>query len=165
MIRRTELADIASVMEVIADAQRRLRDSGVDQWQDGYPTAEIIAADVAQVESYVYTIDNKIVATAVISFAGEITYTEIDGKWMDDSPYVVIHRLAVRAGYERQCLAVKMFDFAHTLAAERGITSARVDTHRDNSSMQSLLAGQGYKLCGEITLQSGAKRIAYQKQL
>lgn len=106
-----------------------------------------------------------IVATAVISFAGEITYTQIDGKWMDDSPYVVIHRLAVRAGYERQGLAVKMFDFAHTLAAERGITSARVDTHRDNSQMQSLLAGQGYKLCGEITLQSGAKRIAYQKQL
>ena len=165
MIRRTELTDIASVMEVIADAQRRLRDSGVDQWQDGYPTAEIIAADVAQAESYVYTIDNKIVATAVISFAGEITYTEIDGKWMDDSPYVVIHRLAVRAGYERQGLAVKMFDFAHTLAAVRGITSARVDTHRDNSPMQSLLAGQGYKLCGEITLQSGAKRIAYQKQL
>ena len=165
MIRRTELADIASVMEVIADAQRRLRDSGVDQWQDGYPTAEIIAADVAQAESYVYTIDNKIVATAVISFAGEITYTQIDGKWMDDSPYVVIHRLAVRAGYERQGLAVKMFDFAHTLAAERGITSARVDTHRDNRAMQSLLAGQGYKLCGEITLQSGAKRIAYQKQL
>ena len=165
MIRRTELADIASVMEVIADAQRRLRDSGVDQWQDGYPTAEIIAADVAQAESYVYTIDNKIVATAVISFAGEITYTEIDGRWMDDSPYVVIHRLAVRAGYERQGLAAKLFDFAHTFAVERGITSARVDTHRDNRAMQSLLAGQGYKLCGEITLQSGAKRIAYQKKL
>lgn len=165
MIRKTEISDIAPIMEVIADAQRRLRDAGVDQWQDGYPTAQIIAADIERGESYVYTIDNLVVATAVISFAGEPTYARIDGSWLDDASYVVIHRLAVRAGYERQGLAISMFDFAHEQASLRGILSARVDTHKDNRAMQSLLTGQGYILCGEIELLSGAKRIAYQKRL
>lgn len=165
MIRRTTLSDIASVMEVIADAQQRLRVAGVDQWQDGYPTAEIIRDDIARGESFVYVVDNQIVATAVISFAGEPTYATIDGSWIDNAPYVVIHRLAVRAGFERQRLALKMFDFAHSAALERGVTSARVDTHRDNIAMRNLLTQQGYILCGEIVLQSGAKRIAYQKRL
>ena len=165
MSRKTTLSDIASVMEVIADAQLRLRNAGVDQWQDGYPTADIIALDIARGESFVYISDNQVGATAVISFAGEPTYAEIDGAWVDDHPYVVIHRLAVRAGFERQGLALKMFKFAHNAAIERGVTSARVDTHRDNIAMQNLLEQQGYLLCGEIVLLSGAKRIAYQKQL
>lgn len=165
MIRRTTLSDIASVMEVIADAQQRLRVAGVDQWQDGYPTVEIIRDDISRGESFVYTIDNQIIATAVISFAGEPTYATIYGSWIDNAPYVVIHRLAVRAGYERQGLALKMFDFAHNIATQRGITSARVDTHQDNIAMRNLLTLQGYILCGEIVLQSGAKRIAYQKRL
>lgn len=165
MIRKTTLSDIASVMEVIADAQLRLRNAGVDQWQDGYPTADIIASDIARGESFVYIANNQVIATAVISFAPEPTYATIDGQWMDNAPYVVIHRLAVRAGFERLGLALKMFNFAHNAAIERGITSARVDTHRDNIAMQNLLDRQGYKHCGEITLQSGAKRIAYQKQL
>lgn len=165
MIRRTTVEDIASVMEIIADAQQRLRDSGVDQWQDGYPTAEIIAEDIASGHSFVYVEEGRIVATAVISFDGEITYDTIDGQWLNDNPFVVVHRLAVRKGFERQGVARKMLDFAHQTALIRGVTDSRVDTHSDNKAMQQLLYSLDYQLCGEITLLSAAKRLAYQKLL
>ena len=39
--RLAERSDVDRIMEIISDAQRFLKDSGVDQWQNGYPTREI----------------------------------------------------------------------------------------------------------------------------
>ena len=78
-IVRAELSDIDAIMACIADAQRFLARLGVDQWQDGYPTREIIEQDILRGESFVMTEDGEVIATAVISFAGEPTYSVIEG--------------------------------------------------------------------------------------
>lgn len=165
MFRSSNRADIPAIMEIVAQAQSLLRSRGVDQWQDGYPTVDIIAQDIARSESYVLEDNGVVVAAAVISFAGEVTYNIIDGEWLNDNPYVVVHRLAVRGPALRRGLARQMMLYAETLALERGVEDIRVDTHNDNLAMQSLLDSLGYTLCGKITLLSGAPRIAYQKQL
>ena len=130
-----------------------------------YPTAEIILADVARGESFVMIEDKSVVATAVISFAGEPTYTTIEGEWKNCNPYAVIHRLAVRNSARGKGYAKAIFDYAERLCTERGVSDIRVDTHADNRIMQRLLDGLGYSYCGVITLLSGAKRIALQKSL
>lgn len=165
MIRKGNTNDIPAIMEIIADAQSLLASRGVDQWQDGYPTADIIAQDIARAECYVIEIDRSVAATAVISFAGEVTYNSIDGAWLNDNSYVVVHRLAVRNSALRSGLARQMMLYAEELALQRGINNIRVDTHSDNLAMQALLARMDYKLCGKITLLSGAPRIAFQKVL
>lgn len=152
-------------MAIVADAQALLRSQGVDQWQDGYPTEKIIAGDIANGESYVLECEGVVVATAVISFAGEVTYNSIDGQWLNDNDYVVVHRLAVRNSALRGGLARQMMLYAEKLALERNISDIRVDTHSDNKAMQSLLTSLGYTLCGKITLLSGVPRIAFQKLL
>lgn len=165
MIRKGNTNDIPAIMEIIADAQSLLAGRGVDQWQDGYPTADIIAQDIARAESYVIEIDRSVAATAVISFAGEVTYNSIDGAWLNDNSYVVVHRLAVRNSVLRSGLARQMMLYAEELALQRGVNNIRVDTHNDNIAMQSLLNNLGFVFCGEITLLSGAPRIAFQKVL
>lgn len=165
MIRKGNTNDIPAIMEIIADAQSLLAGRGVDQWQDGYPTADIIAQDIARAESYVIEIDRSVAATAVISFAGEVTYNSIDGAWLNDNSYVVVHRLAVRNSVLRSGLARQMMLYAEELALQRGVNNIRVDTHIDNKAMQSLLNNLGFVFCGEITLLSGAPRIAFQKVL
>jgi ribosomal protein S18 acetylase RimI-like enzyme len=164
-IRKATTADIDAIMACITDAQALLRSHGVDQWQDGYPTAEIILADIARGESFVVIEDKSVVATAVISFAGEPTYTTIEGQWLNDNPYAVIHRLAVRNSARGKGYAKAIFDYTEQLCTERGVSDIRVDTHADNRIMQRLLDGLGYSYCGVITLLSGAKRIALQKRL
>lgn len=165
VIRQATTADIDAIMAAIADAQALLKSCGVDQWQDGYPTAEIILADIARGESFVLLQGDKVVATAVISFAGEITYSTIEGQWLNDNPYAVIHRLAVRSSARGKGYAKAIFDYAERLCAERGVSDIRVDTHADNRIMQRLLDRLKYRYCGVITLLSGAKRIALQKKL
>jgi hypothetical protein len=78
-IRKSNRADIPSIMEIISHAQSLLRSGGVDQWQDGYPTAEIIAADIAKSESYLLEDNGVILATAVISFAARLPITLLTG--------------------------------------------------------------------------------------
>lgn len=165
-IRKASLADLGQIMDIVADAQRFLRDSGVDQWQDNYPTAEIMACDIARGELYVAEqADERVVAIATISFAGEPTYQTIyDGEWPNNEPYAVIHRAAIRHGERCRGLAKQLFAFAEQLSAEQGVSNIRVDTHADNLVMQHLLDRCGYMRCGVITLCSGASRVAYIKQ-
>lgn len=165
MIRKAELSHLGAIMECIVDAQRLLHDCGVDQWQDGYPTIDIIRKDIERGESYILIHNGVIVATAVISFAGEVTYNHIEGSWLNDNRYAVIHRLAVRSDARNQGLATHLFDYTEQLCHQNGVGNIRVDTHKDNLIMQRLLGRLGYLYCGNITLLSGAKRIALQKVL
>lgn len=165
VIRQATTADIDAIMAAIADAQALLKSCGVDQWQDGYPTAEIIRDDVARGESFVLCSKGKVVATAVISFAGEPTYKSIEGEWLNSQPYAVIHRLAIRSSARGKGYAKALFHFAEQLCHKQHITNLRVDTHADNRIMQSLLSTLGYTFCGTITLLSGAKRIALQRTI
>ncbi len=165
IIRKSNREDIPAIMAIVADAQALLKTSGVDQWQDGYPTVDVITKDIANDDSYVLEDEGVVIATAVISFAGEVTYNSIDGQWLNDNDYVVVHRLAVRNSALRGGLARQMMLYAEELALQRGVNNIRVDTHNDNIAMQSLLNNLGFVFCGEITLLSGAARIAFQKLL
>ena len=44
----SQIADLPALMPIIAQGQRRLHARGVEQWQDGYPTEEIIRSDITQ---------------------------------------------------------------------------------------------------------------------
>ena len=164
--RKGEESDLERIMELVADAQNWFRQQGVDQWQDGYPTREIISSDILGGENYIVEHDGVASATAVISFRGEPTYSEIKGKgWLNENCYAVVHRIAVADECRRKGIAKEILYFAEELCAERGISDIRIDTHRDNRAMRSLLKRMGYAHCGRITLTSGAFRDAYHKEL
>ncbi len=166
-VRKSTYDDAKRIAEIIGQAQRDLHRRGIDQWQNGYPNAEVIAADIAADHSYVVeAADGTIVGTAVISFDGEPTYAAIyDGEWLDDSTYAVIHRIAV-ADCAKCCGVASLIEqYTRQLCLARGIDDIRIDTHRDNTPMQRFLAKRGYQLCGTILLQSGDSRLAYHRRL
>ena len=164
--RKGEESDLERVMELVADAQNWFRRQGIDQWQDGYPTREIILSDIACGENYIVEHNGVVVATCVISFAGEPTYNEIKGKgWLNGNRYAVVHRIAVADEFRRKGIAKEILHYAEELSVGQGVADIRIDTHRDNVAMRSLLKKLGYTHCGRITLTSGAFREAYHKEL
>jgi predicted metal-dependent hydrolase/GNAT superfamily N-acetyltransferase len=164
--RKGAEGDLERIMELVADAQNWFRGQGVDQWQDGYPTRELILSDILGGQNYIVEYNGVAVATAVISFEGEPTYAEIKGKgWLNEKPYAVVHRIAVADECRRKGIAKEILHFAEEKCVERGVSDIRIDTHRDNRAMRSLLKKMGYTHCGRITLTSGAYREAYQKEL
>lgn len=162
--RRTIKQDIERVMEIIKDAQEYLKESGINQWQNGYPNVNSIEEDISNGFSYVLVDDKRIVGTVAICFGGEITYEKIyDGSWLTDGDFVTVHRIAIDLNLKGIGLATKMFDNIRELCLSKNIHSIRIDTHMENKSMQNSLKKNGFEYCGIIYLLDGSKRVAFEK--
>ena len=163
-IHKSRFEDIGQIMDVIQDAQESMRANGIPQWQDGYPNEEIISQDIQMGNSYVLVEDGNVIGTAYIVAGHEPTYDYIEGgQWLNDHPYVVVHRIAVRKDFKGKSVARYMMEFAEKIAMEHQLRDIRIDTHHDNIPMRTFLAKLGYHACGTIYLDNGDKRIAYQK--
>ncbi|MBQ5372438.1 MAG: Cof-type HAD-IIB family hydrolase [Rikenellaceae bacterium] len=166
ILRLTCEGDLPEVMRIIADAQADFRARGIDQWQNGYPNEAAIRCDIARGESYVVIRGEQIVATAMITFAPDPNYAVIyGGEWLLAAPksYATIHRIAVDLGERGQGIAEWIVGQTERMCRKRGADSLRIDTHRDNRSMQRVAEKNGMTLCGIIHLADGAERLAYEK--
>ena len=157
LIRKTEAADLDAVMAVYAHARDFMCESGnVSQWQDGYPTRDIIESDIKNGESFVCLQDGKISAVFMLSGVPDPTYDIIKGAWLNHEPYGVIHRIA-RTGDAKGAGA-----FCINWCLEK-TGNIRIDTHKDNAPMLKLLERLGFVYCGIIWLAYGDERLAFQK--
>lgn len=164
IIRKTNINDINEVIKIINQAKEYFREMKIDQWQDGYPDEEIIKIDIMNNSSYVLEIDGEIVATAMFSIERDNNYDNIyDGKWLTESEYAVIHRIAVDNKFKGLKLAEKIVKHATEVCKEKDIRSIRIDTHKDNISMQKFLKNNGFKYCGVIYLEDNSPRVAFEK--
>ncbi len=153
--RRAEERDLEAILRIMDEAKAYLRESGVDQWQNGYPNREAVLADMAAGRGWVFDCvdDGCLAGYECISMEPEACYPGIDGAWLTGGEnYAVIHRTMAAAKYRGTRLATEMFSFAEELAAGMGRASVRVDTHRDNKPMNRLCEKRGYKYCGVVDI-------------
>lgn len=171
-LRHSVQEDIPAIMEIISEAQNYFSRKGIQQWQNGYPNPEVISNDIRKGNSYVLVEETpesdregKILATVMISFDGEPTYAQIDGQWLTDGRYAVIHRLAVRPELKGRNIAGWVIGQAQQMCAGRNYPSIRIDTHAENHSMQQVAVKNGFQYCGIIIVADGSPRLAYEKVL
>ena len=162
--RKSTKSDVSKIMEIVKQAQEYFKSQGIDQWQNNYPNDEVINNDINNGESYVMLDGDDIVATTVISFAKEKSYENIlDGKWITNGDYEVIHRIAVENAHKGKGLSHKIIKYAEEVCKQNNIHSIKVDTHEDIILMQSLLKKNGFEYCGIVYLEDGGKRVAFEK--
>lgn len=162
--RRSQAQDLVQIMAIIKQAQEYLKSAGIDQWQNGYPNQDIVLQDIKLGNSYVLTKDGEVVGTAVLEFDGDSNYDTIyEGAWLTDGHYGAIHRIAISNYYKGSGFASQIIQAMIDLCQKRGTPSLRVDTHKDNQSMQRMLQKNGFHYCGVIYLADGSPRIAFER--
>ena len=164
MLLKARESDLPVVWEILQDAIAQRKADGSQQWQDGYPSEQTARDDIAAGDGYVLVDDGAIVAYAAILFGNEPAYDAIEGRWLTDGAYAVIHRLARSSKATSKGIGTRLFKLAEDLCIQQGIRSIRVDTNFDNAAMLRILDALGYAYCGEIFFQ-GAPRRAYEKVL
>ena len=163
-LRRAGMADLDTAVRLIDEAKAYLKAQGVDQWQAGYPDRKCIGEDIRAERGYILTDGAADMAYLCIDFDGEPAYAKLDGQWLSDLNYAVVHRLAVSDAYKGRGLASVAFRLAQELCQARGVYSLRVDTDKDNGIMRHLLAKNGFSYCGTVWFQNSTK-YAYEKLL
>ena len=144
------------------DVAQMLRE-GKHQWDETYPAEPHIRADIEK--GYGYVLDNdagEIVCYGAVVYDGEPAYGKIDGQWLSEQPYVVVHRLAVADGHKGNGLSSLFFKHVEDLSVGKGVGSFRIDTNYDNYYMQKVLERQNFTYCGKIWYERG-ERMAFEK--
>lgn len=167
--RPAELSDLDRIMEIVDSARVFLRENGVDQWQNGYPTREIFQNDISGGNCFVCVENERILGVIAVYLTGERSYKDIfDGRWLtQDTDYGVFHRVAVDYESRGKGVARCLLSYAEQIVCSAGYLSIRGDTHRLNKPMRSLLETSGYTLCGTVILDESAgkdrARMCYEK--
>lgn len=157
MIQKAILSQLSQIMAIYETARDFMARSGnPDQWGTAYPAEDMIRQDILDRKCYVNLEDEQILAVFYFAVEEDPTYGYIEGSWLNDEPYGVIHRIAV--GESGRGVAAACFDFA-----VQHCDNIRIDTHDKNIPMQRCLAKYGFARCGIIYLEDGDPRIAYQK--
>ncbi|MDR3251074.1 MAG: GNAT family N-acetyltransferase [Tannerella sp.] len=166
IFRKAALNDLRSMMDVVRQAQASLKALGIDQWQNGYPSEEVICRDIGNGDAFVLTDDDIVIAMATVIFNNEPTYDVIyEGEWLSRGEFVVVHRMAVADCSRKKGVASIIFHEVGMTAKSRNISSFKIDTHEGNIPMRNVLLKNGFKYCGKIFLKDGALRLAFEKIL
>ena len=179
VIRPATAADLPALRPVFEAAKGIMRaDGNPTQWAaPGFPPDALILRDIERGGGYVISsgeispratlgrddrtvisseVEKSIVAYFALLPSPEPTYATIDGAWLTDEPYGVIHRMASYPD------AHGIFSAVIDYAAAR-YPRLRIDTHRDNRIMRHLIEKHGFTYCGIIWLADGSPRLAYER--
>ncbi|KMQ61557.1 GCN5 family acetyltransferase [Chryseobacterium angstadtii] len=161
-LRKAEIEDRNAIWAIIQQSIERRKQDGSTQWQNGYPNMGTVESDIAKGFGYVLTVENEIAVYAALILNDEPAYSTIEGAWLSDGEFVVVHRVAVDGKFAGQGMVKKLFDHIEDFTRAQGIQSIKVDTNYDNIAMLKILESKGYSYCGEVLLADGMRK-AYEK--
>ena len=159
----------AALCAITESAKAQLKGLGLDQWQKGYPSAEVWQSDIEKGITFVAVEAGEVLGAFMFSTQPDPSYGKIDGAWLTDGPYASFHRVCVADAAKGKGVAGALFAFGFERAKALGMPSVRIDTHGGNVPMKRALEKAGFTPCGEIILVGGCEdgdpRDAYEKIL
>lgn len=153
--------DISAVIAILDESKKIMQETGnTSQWNENYPSQTMIQTDIDNDNGFLCVESGEIVGYFCFlqGNAPDPNYHQIEGAWLNQRPYGVIHRL----GSNRKAKGVAQCAFAYAFSK---IDTVRVDTHRENHPMQRFLKKQGFSICGVIHVSDGSPRDAFQKTI
>lgn len=154
MIRNATKEDLGEILKIYTIARRMMQATGnPDQWGNDRPKYDAIVNDIESNNMYVIEENNEILGVfSLINFDKD--YIDIQGKWLNDEPYLAIHKIA-SAG-KRGGIFTEVLEFAKSKTK-----NIRIDTHKHNKIMQLHIKKNGFEYVGIVYIEGRLERLAY----
>jgi ribosomal protein S18 acetylase RimI-like enzyme len=131
-----------------------MRAAGIEQWDEVYPDATVIARDIAARTLEVMCDGEVIVACITVDRNMDPLWKDLD--WSDEGdPPAAVHRLMVHPTQQRRGLAKHFMLHAETVARAMGCRSIRLDSFLENRGAMALYQRLGYRRTGTATMRKG----------
>lgn len=165
-IRNGNLDDFNDIMQIINKARGKLAASGSPQWSDeDSPREQEIKKEIEKGNNYLFTINNEIVGTAIVTDEEEQVYSSISyGDWdSSQGSYGTIHKFAINPDINGKGYGKIFLKLLLLVCKEKGIFEVRIDTYPKNRTMQNVILSAGFVFKGIIRLPFvNGERYAYQ---
>lgn len=151
MIEIAEPTHLDELLTLTRACGAHLRAQGIDQWDENYPDAESLKADLSSRNLFIHKEDGIITGCVVLNETQDEAYSTVT--WKNETPpFLVVHRLAVHPDYQGRGIARKLMDFSEDLAQRSGYKSIRLDTYSQNARNLKFYANRGYDNRGKVWL-------------
>ena len=149
MIKKAERSDLNQLLEITKSCAKHMIDKEIYQWNEFYPSKEVLQKDIELQQLYKLEIDHKIIGLIVLTEIEDIEYKDV--KWLTKNHQnLYVHRLAVDPQFQGKGYAQKLMDFAENYALKNNFISIRLDTFSQNKRNQQFYKQQNYKQLGSI---------------
>jgi GNAT superfamily N-acetyltransferase len=163
LVRRGHADDVPRLVDLLGACIASMREQGIDQWDEAYPTEATLRRDVDAGTLYVAAAPGMPLAGAfVVDQREEPEYANV--AWRVGAPATFVHRLMIHPACQRRGLARHLMGFAEIVARRAGCTAVRLDALIANAPSLRLYETLGYEPVGEVRLRKGPARC-FEKDL
>lgn len=164
MIRKASMEDLVNINIIYMKARKFMEATGnPDQWGKDRPSYESVVTDIKLERMYIIEEEGEILGVfSLYDYTDGLTrdedYDNIQGQWLNDEPYVAIHKIAsngIKGG-----VFSRVLEFAKTKS-----NNIRIDTHKHNKIMQVNIKRSGFRFAGIVFIDGVHERVAYHLSL
>jgi GNAT superfamily N-acetyltransferase len=153
------------IVRQIDECRRQMAAHGSGQWQGREPSLATIEEDILQQRYYLLFVDHQPCGGAAL-MNYEPGYDHLlEGQWLNQDSYMVIHRLFIAPSYQGRQLSKVLLDQLEQHVQQHHANNIRLDTHALNQPMRGLLVRQQYLHVGKAWLPQAGERLVYHKVL
>ncbi len=149
MIRRAKIHEIPKIMALTRDCAAHLKEQGIFQWNEKYPSIKAFENDIDRNELYKLEMEGDIVGVIAITTEMDKEYEPV--KWLTkNGNSIYVHRLAVHPKYQGQGHAQSLMSYAEDQARKGDYISIRLDTFSQNPRNQKFYEQRGYRKLEDV---------------
>ena len=142
-IEKAAFNDLEKLYGITKSCANHMIDQGVFQWNNYYPSKEILKLDIELQQIWKLVEKNSIIGIVVLSEIEDTEYKTV--KWLTNgSRNLYIHRLAVDPIFQGKGYAQELMRFAENYAKEHHYPSIRLDTFSQNKRNQEFYEKRNY---------------------
>lgn len=165
-IEKASERDLGNIFALTKSCAKLLISQGIFQWNEHYPSKEVLLNDIKLKQIWKCVINNKLVGIIVLTEVEDEDYKRV--KWLTNNQNnLYVHRLAIHPDYQGEGYARKLMGFAEQYAVDKKYNSIRLDTFSQNKRNQRFYEKRNYVKLSEIFLpnQSEFPFYCYEKVL
>jgi ribosomal protein S18 acetylase RimI-like enzyme len=154
ILRKALIKDLNIILDIYKSAIEVLDSNGIAQWDDIYPSKEIITNDILDNYMFVGEIDNQIVSVFVLNQICDDEYA--NGNWQyQDASFYVVHRLCVNPEFQGKGIGRMIMMLIEDMLKNNGVQTIRLDAFSMNPVALRLYETLGFQKVGEVTWRKG----------
>lgn len=157
-------SDFELIYETMKRARQKLFNEGIYQWDETYPTAQMILNDIKNRYTYLVKADEKVVgfytSNSIIEddVHDNVQWIYAGEKW------IVLHRLCVDVDVQGKGIGQEILMDFEKRAKENEFESIRIDVFATNKAAIHIYEKFGYTLVGDAACDRGPFLI-YEKRI